>query len=69
MLNVLCKRDWCVVEMYPVWAIWCRYLAPSSLSTYPPPYLPGVQGSQIAVATAILQNCSSFESWIAVENL
>jgi hypothetical protein len=19
MLNVLCKRDWCVVEMYPVW--------------------------------------------------
>jgi hypothetical protein len=27
------------------------------------------QGSQIAVATAIFQNCSSFESWIAVENL
>ncbi len=27
------------------------------------------QGSQIAVATAIFQKCSSFESWIAVENL
>jgi hypothetical protein len=46
MLNVLCKRDWCVVEMYPVWPIWSRDLAPSTLSTYPPPYLPGVMGTQ-----------------------
>jgi hypothetical protein len=37
MLNVLCKRDWCVVEMYPVWPIWSRELAPSTLSTYPLP--------------------------------
>jgi hypothetical protein len=37
MLNVLCKRDWCVVGMYPVWPIWSRDLAPSTLSTYPPP--------------------------------
>ncbi len=46
MLIVLCKRDWCVVEMYLVWPIWSRDLAPSALSTYPPPYLPGVMGTQ-----------------------
>ncbi len=45
-LNVLCKRDWCVVEMYPVWPKWSRDLAPSTLSTYPPPHLPGVVGTQ-----------------------
>jgi hypothetical protein len=37
MLNVLCKRDCCVVEMYLVWPIWSRNLGPSTLSTYPPP--------------------------------
>jgi hypothetical protein len=47
MLNVLCKRDWCVVDMYPVWPIWSRDLAPSTLSTYPPPYLPGVGGDSV----------------------
>jgi hypothetical protein len=36
MPNVLCKRDWCVVEMYPVWPIWSRDLAPTTLITYPP---------------------------------
>jgi hypothetical protein len=46
MLNVLCKRDQCAVEMYPAWPIWSWYLAPSTLSTYPPPYLPGVMGTQ-----------------------
>jgi hypothetical protein len=46
MLNVLCKRAWCVVEMYPVWPIWSRDLAPSTLSTYPPPHLPGALGTQ-----------------------
>ncbi len=56
MLNVLCKRDWCVVKMYPVWPIWSMDLAPSTLSTYPPPYLPGVMGTQF---TGSLQ-----EGWI-----
>ncbi len=46
MLNVLCKSDWFLVEMYPVWPIWSRDLAPSTLSTYPLPYLPGVMGTQ-----------------------
>jgi hypothetical protein len=46
MLNVLCKRDQCVAEMYPAWPIWSWDLAPSTLSTYPPPYLLGVMGTQ-----------------------
>jgi hypothetical protein len=33
MLSVLCKRDWCVVEIYPVWPIWSKDLAPSTLRT------------------------------------
>ncbi len=56
MLDVLCERDWCVVEMYPVWPMWSRDLAPSTLSTYPPPYLPGEVGTQF---TGSLQ-----EGWI-----
>ncbi len=55
MLNVLCKRDWCIVE-YPVWPMCSRDLAPSTLSTYPPLYLPGVVGTQF---TGSLQ-----EGWI-----
>ncbi len=47
MLNALCKRDWCVVEMYPVWPIGSRDLAPSTLCIYLPPYLPGVMGIQL----------------------
>ncbi len=54
--HVLCKRDWWVVEMYPVWPIWSWDLAPSTLSTYPPPYQPGVMGTQF---TGSLQ-----EEWI-----
>ncbi len=50
MLNVLCKRDQCVAEMYPAWSIWSRDLAPSTLSTYPPPYLPGYWGLSLLVA-------------------
>jgi hypothetical protein len=46
MLNVLCKRDQFVVEMYPAWPIWSWDLAPSTLSSYPPPYLRGVIGTQ-----------------------
>jgi hypothetical protein len=46
MLNVLCKRDQCAVEMYPAWPMWSLDLALSTLSTYPPPYLPGVMGTQ-----------------------
>jgi hypothetical protein len=40
------QERWCVVEMYPVWPIWSRDLAPSTQSTYPSPYLPGVMGTQ-----------------------
>jgi hypothetical protein len=46
MLNVQCKRDQCAVEMYPAWPMWSWDLAPSTLSTYPPPYLPGVMATQ-----------------------
>jgi hypothetical protein len=34
-----------VAEMYPAWPVWSRDLAPSTLSTYPPPYLPWVLGT------------------------
>jgi hypothetical protein len=37
-LNVLCKRDWCVVEMYPGWPKRSRDLAPFTLSTTPSPF-------------------------------
>jgi hypothetical protein len=40
------QKDQCIVEMYPGWPIWSRDLVPSTLSTYPPPYLPGVMGTQ-----------------------
>jgi hypothetical protein len=40
----------CVVEMYPVWPIWSRDLAPSTLSTCPSPYLPGYWGLSLLVA-------------------
>jgi hypothetical protein len=45
-LNVLCKRDWCVVEMYPVWLKRSRDLAPLHPEHLPPPHLPGVVGTQ-----------------------
>jgi hypothetical protein len=32
--------------MYPAWPIWSRDLAPSTLSTYTAPDLPGVMGTQ-----------------------
>jgi hypothetical protein len=46
MFNVLCKGDQCAAEMYPAWPIWSWDLAPSTLSTCPPRYLPGVMGTQ-----------------------
>jgi hypothetical protein len=36
MLNVLCKRDWCVVEMYTVWPIWSRGYGPLHPEHLPP---------------------------------
>ncbi len=33
-------------SVYPAWPIWSWDLAPSTLSTYPPPHLPGVMGTQ-----------------------
>jgi hypothetical protein len=36
--------------MYPVWPKGSRDLAPSTLSTYTPPHLPGVVGTQFTVA-------------------
>ncbi len=50
--RLVCSGD----VQYPVWPIWSRNLAPSTLSTYPPPYLPGVVGTQF---TGSLQ-----EGWI-----
>jgi hypothetical protein len=50
VLNVLCKRDQCVAEIYPAWPIWSRDLAPSTLSTYPPPYLLGYWELSLLVA-------------------
>jgi hypothetical protein len=47
MLNVLCKRDQCVVEIYPAWPILSRDLAPSTQSTCPLPYLPGYWGRSL----------------------
>jgi hypothetical protein len=48
--NVLCKRNQCVAKMFPTWPIWSRDLAPSTLSTYPPPYLPGQWGLSLLAA-------------------
>ncbi len=50
MPNVLCKRNQFVAEMYPAWPILSRDLAPSTLSTYPPPYQPGYLGLSLLVA-------------------
>jgi hypothetical protein len=36
--------------MYPAWTIWSRDLAPSTLSTYSPPYMPGYWGLSLLVA-------------------
>jgi hypothetical protein len=40
----------CVAEMYPAWPIWSRDLTPSTLSTYPLPYLPRYWGLSLLVA-------------------
>jgi hypothetical protein len=45
VFNVLCKRNQCVVEMYPAWPIWSRDLTPSSQGTRP---------SLICLATGVL---------------
>ncbi len=50
VLNVPCKRNQCVAEMYPAWPIWSRDLAPSTLSTSPLPFLPGYWGLSLLVA-------------------
>jgi hypothetical protein len=35
VLNVLCKRNQCVAEVYPAWPIWSRDLTLSTQSTSP----------------------------------
>jgi hypothetical protein len=50
MLDVPCKRDQCVVELYLAWPIWSRDLAPSTLSTCTPPFLPVYWGLSLLVA-------------------
>ncbi len=39
--NVLCKRNQCVVGLFPTWPMWSRNLTFSTQGTRPPPYLPG----------------------------
>jgi hypothetical protein len=41
VFNVLCKRNQCVVETYPVRLMWSRNLTPSTMAPTPLPYLPG----------------------------
>ncbi len=41
VFNVLCERNQCVVEIYPVWPMWSRDLTPPPRAPAPLPYLPG----------------------------
>ncbi len=36
VFNVLCKRNQCVVGLFPTWPMWSRNLTPSTQGTRPP---------------------------------